>query len=215
MTHDTRPARRVFLPVSDPARFVEDIASSQGAFVPTRLPLALGEHLVVSVRLKRVQRPIELPVVVLGRRAPRGARGSLSAGVVVRLTDEGHPMVALLREVAGGRVVDLEERIREHARTHLTSRFPSLAELRRELQLLLDGEAAMVPLHDVVHPGDRLVVTAGTADDPRALTFHLLVKGLANHDEQRACRGVLFDDDSRRAVLDFLAGGGPRVQHRA
>jgi hypothetical protein len=199
-----RGPRRIFVRVQDPEAFLREASTPRGAFVPTRVALSLGEPIQLAVRLKGVAQPIELPAVVLGRRAPRGARGLLSTGALLRITDLDDPMVTLLREASSGRVVDLEARIQERARLPVTSVFASEADMLQELALLVRDEAGLFPVGRPVQAGDRLKLTVGYEGGEARSTFCVLVKGTSHYDGARSCRGVLFDHDSRYRVRSFL-----------
>ena len=54
--------KRVFVEVEDPRQLVDDLASDKGAFVPTRMPVSLGDRFVLAARLPDVGRAIEVPV---------------------------------------------------------------------------------------------------------------------------------------------------------
>lgn len=209
---DGKTIQRVFVTVDDAARFVEEIERQQGRFIPTRLPLTRGQRITLSLRLPEASLLLELPVTVLGRRAPRGARASLFAGVFVRVADERHPVLEVLRELASGKVVDLEACLRERTRIPVDALFSSLEELRDELRTLEEGGAGLFPISQQVAPGDRLTLTAHTPERPTALSFDLLVKGLAHHDGLLACRAVLFDEKSRASVHAFLSSEPPKAQ---
>lgn len=78
--------RRLFVTTEDPAPLLAALASGQGGFVPTRVPLAKGERVVLDVRVGD-ERTLELAVVVAERRMPRGRSGP-DMGVVVKVVGE-------------------------------------------------------------------------------------------------------------------------------
>src|SRR4051812_5732490 len=107
--------RRVYLEIQDASTLVHDLdpLSGRGFFVPTRLPLALNNVFILCLRFQGVSREMELPMIVVGRRPPRSGGSMLSGGVVAKLADADNAMFELLREVAAGRVSDLEARIQQ------------------------------------------------------------------------------------------------------
>src|SRR5437764_668366 len=80
---DESQGRRVYLEVRDTNAVVAALHDDVGGglFVPTRLPLQLGDVFILAVRLRNVSRSIELPMLVHGRRVPRN--GSILSGGVV------------------------------------------------------------------------------------------------------------------------------------
>ncbi len=205
--------RRIFFDLADPEAWVPTLA--RGAFVPTRLPLQLGEVFTLTIRMKRVSRPLELPVRVLGRRMPRGAKGVLSAGVVVSLADPHHPTAKLLMELAGGGVVDFEARLRERLRIDDSAILDSSLDVRSLLlRLLDDDEAAMVSIDVSAQPGDRLRLRLGALDLDAPFQLEVAVRGVVLRDGHRAVRLRLFDEAGRqqaeRALKapDLVTGNG-------
>jgi Tfp pilus assembly protein PilZ len=208
--------RRLFVEVASPGPFIDELSSAQGRFVPTRLPVSLGEAFLLAVRLPHITRAIELPVVVLGRRVPRGAHGALSTGVVVRLAEDDHPMAVLLREVASGRVVDLEARVQQHQPRCVTSRFPSRTEALLELASLV-RDTAQFPVDDVVSRNDRLALTVEATDSGPLFSVHVLVRSVHLLDRERSFVAVLADAAGQRALEAFLnaevSGKSTRAVH--
>jgi hypothetical protein len=196
--------RRVYVRVRDAARLLEGLDSKAGLFVPTRLALNLGDAITLAISLPETARAVELPVVVTGRRLPRGAQRLLASGITVRARNPGHPMLALLRDVASGSVVDLNARIQRQQRVLVSSRFPSFDALADELRSLVDGRGAVFPVEDVVYPKDRVRLTAGTDAVPDMLTLEVVVRGLAHHDGRRAMRVKLLGEADRILAEDFL-----------
>lgn len=190
---------RIFVDVKKPNTFLSDIEGPHGAFIPTRLRPPLGEQLLIAVKLEDAVAPIDLPVTVLARRAPRGSGGFLSMGVQVRLSDQLHPAAVWLRRVVTAKAAEADVMAR------VFSVFPVAAELERELQRLADGERGLLLVDQQVHVGDRLVVKATAEDAPGSLTFRVVVKGTSLHDGVRSFSAVLLSDEDRREVLRFLS----------
>ncbi|OGQ13358.1 MAG: hypothetical protein A2138_12935 [Deltaproteobacteria bacterium RBG_16_71_12] len=206
MGEDEVTERRVFLEVRDPTALVADIDAERPIFVPTRLPVPLGALFMLAIRLESVGRAIELPMRVVGRRLPRGG-SRLSAGVLAQLLDRSTPMLALLREVVAGRVVDLEARIQQQQRIPARACFASRAEVLAELHALVDHGEAQVPVDRLVQRGDRLALSLIASGDDATVTTSVLVRSVHTHSGRRTCLVRLLDDDARAALAAALAGG--------
>jgi hypothetical protein len=190
--------RRLYLEVSDPVEVVKEL--SRELFVPTRLPFQLGEVIELSLHLKRVSRPLDVPVIVIGRRLPRPG-SLLSAGVIVRAANRSHPVLEILQDVIEGSVVDLEARLQERMRLPARVIFPSLDEARSELAGLLEDGAAL-DLDAPAVRGDRLaleVVVGGAV----VLNLHTLVHRLQLQRDTTACVLTVLDE-SRTALNQFV-----------
>lgn len=209
MGEDEVSERRVFLEVRDPATLVGDIDAKRPIFVPTRLPVALGTLFILAIRLDSVGRAIELPMRVVGRRLPRGG-SRLSAGVLAQLVDTEHPMLALLREVVAGRVVDLEARIQQQQRLPARACFASRDEAFIELRALADHDEAQVPIDRLVQRGDRLALSFVTGDEGVAATVNVLVRSVHTHSGRRTCLVRVLDDDARAVLGAVLAASALR-----
>lgn len=203
-----RGERKVFLEVRDPIVVVDDLGSGRGLFVPTRLPLALNTLFLLAVRLRSASRPIEIPVVAIGRRVPRGG-SLLSAGVVARLADADCAMFALLKDVAAGRVVDLEARIQEQQRVPVRAQFTTTSEATGELRALLDGPTHF-PVDQLVQRGDRLSLTVASDEDGPLVTPQVLVKAVHTVDGRRGCLATLLEGQ-RDLVEQFLLRSTTRI----
>lgn len=192
--------RRIFLEVDDAARVASEI--ERALFVPTRLPLNLGDVLVLGLRLPRAKRSLEVAVVVVGRR-PARAGSLLSAGIQVRVRDANDPMLELLREVATGRVVDLEARMQERLRLPATVRFAHHDEARAELLGLLGEDGAILALGPGFVRGDRLFVDVVVAN---TLVFqtNVLVKRQQTQDGAPSTVCVALDDAAKKTIGDYL-----------
>lgn len=151
--------KRLFVEIDDPGRLAAELSSAGGAFVPTRMPVSLGDRFTLAVRLPDAGRAVEVPVRVLGRRIARAAHGPLSSGVVVQCEDDAHPAAALLREAGVGRRIDLERRIQEKLRLPVRAVFPSVGEALEELAALAETGFGHLPVVEPVARGDRLAVT--------------------------------------------------------
>lgn len=80
---------------SDAAEVI-DALSAGGWFVPTLLPLELGQRIRLTVDVEDLRESLDLPARIIARRLPPGARGRLCAGVVVQLDDRQHPRLRWL-----------------------------------------------------------------------------------------------------------------------
>ncbi len=190
--------RRLYLEVSEPGAVMNDL--SRELFVPTRLPFQLGEVIELSLRLKRLSRPLDVPVIVIGRRLPRPG-SLLSAGVIVRAANCSHPVLEVLKDVIEGSVVDLEARLQERLRLPARVIFGSLDEARSELTGLLD-EGAALDLDAPAVRGDRLALEV-VVDGAVVLTLHTLVHRLQLQRDTTACVLSVLDE-SRAALEQFI-----------
>ena len=207
--HKRNGKRRVFTKLWNAESLLQGLQSMNGAFVPTRLPVRLGEELVLAARLEGVKRPIELPVVVVGRRAFRGAHANLAAGILVRLSVVEHPMKDLLTEVASGKVVDLETRLQRTLRVRTSSRFSSRGEFVGEISAMLRGELGLFPVNRQVFIGDRVATLISAGDGPSDLELDLVVRGLAHRDDLRAFLCEFFDAGERQKAKAYLSASTP------
>ncbi len=196
--------KRLFLEVEEPQGLLAALASPQGAFVPTRMPVSLGDRFVLAVRLKDAARAVELPVRVLGRRIARAAHGPLSSGVVIQLEDDAHPMATLLGEIADGRAVDVERRIQENLRLPVRAAFHSLGDALQELAALAETGEGQLPILEPVARGDHLAVTVTTDSTGPLLAFQVVVRSLIHIDQRRTCAVSLVGAGQRRAIEAFL-----------
>jgi hypothetical protein len=198
--------KRVFLEVDDPGRLAAELASERGAFVPTRMPVSLGDRFMLAARLTDAGQAVELPVRVLGRRIARAAHGPLSTGVVVQLEDPAHPMASVLREVAASRA---------NPRAPVRAVFPSVTEALDELDALCADGEGQLPVVEAVARGDRLAVTIEAAGIGPLLSFQVVVKQLIRVDERRLCTVALQDGAQRRAIEAFLELSRVATSHHA
>ena len=196
--------RRLYLEVAEPKSVVDELGRE--LFVPTRLNFTLGEVIELSLRLKRVSRPLDIPVIVIGRRLPRPG-SLLSAGVVVRATKRDHPVLEILRDVVDGTVVDLEARLQERLRLPARVIFSSLAEARIDLAGMLEAEGSALVLDAPAVRGDRLALDV-VVDGAVALTVHALVKRLQLQEETTSAVVVALDDAARQSILHFVRDSG-------
>ncbi len=209
MTGEELSERRVFLEVKDPSTLVADLDGRRPLFVPTRLPIPLGTLFILAVRLGNVGRAIELPMRVVGRRLPRGG-SRLSAGVLAQLVDTDSPMLALLREVVAGRVVDLESRIQMQQRLPARACFATRDEVQTELRALLAHDEAQVPVDRLVQRGDRLALSFVAGEVGVALTVNVLVRSVHTLNGRRTCLVKLLDDGERALLSAALADSALR-----
>jgi hypothetical protein len=192
--------RKLFLEVADPVPVAESIERS--LFVPTRMPCQLGDELVLALRLTNAKRPLELPVVVVGRRPPRSG-SLLSAGVLVRVIDLAHPLLEVLHELAAGRVVDLEARIQERLRLPARVAFTNVDDAAAELLGLLGEDGATLPVTEPFARGDRLALDV-VVDAVVVLTVNVLVRRLQTQDGKGSIVATALDDAARVGLGAFL-----------
>ena len=204
--------RRVFVDVRDPATFAADLRRREGSFVPTRLTLRLGDTFVLAMRVPGIIRPIEAQVCVVGRRAARGARGPLSAGVMAQLVNPGDPALDLLLGLGSGEVVDLDSRVAQSRRRPAVCDLPSRDELVATAEQLSAGEVVLVPLEEPVKIGERLRLHARIPSGEH-IVVDVEVRGVVRRDDERAARVALFGDDSRAALQEWLARA-PTLVHK-
>jgi len=191
--------RRLYLEVADPRAVVGDLGRE--LFVPTRLAFHLGEVIELSLRLKRVSRPLDVPVIVIGRRLPRPG-SLLSAGVIVRAADKKHPVLEILQDVISGAVVDLEARLQERLRLPARVVFTSVEEVRAELAAMLEDGAAL-SLDAPAVRGDRLALDV-VVDGAIVLQLHALVRRLQLQQDGTVCVVTALDDAARDTLARFL-----------
>lgn len=203
MTTTAHSDRRVFLEVKDAAVVLRELELSGSLFVPTRLPLPLGAVFLLALRLPNVARSAEIPMLVLGRRVPRGG-SMLSGGVICRPADPDHAILNLLRDVVAGRVVDLEARILEQQRVATSATFHSTADAASELSALLEG-AAQIAVDAPVSRGDRAILTVASQEHGVLVAPHVLVRVVHDRNGERIASVELLDDASRLLVQQFLA----------
>lgn len=206
--------RRIFIDASDTRRLILDLAEGPGVFVPTRLAFSLGDGFRLAIRAHRLSRPIELPVTVVGRRAPKGAAGLLSTGVIVKLAAGEDPMAQLLLDIAEGSIVDFEGRLRERLRIPAEALFDDWPCLRAELVQLLDGEPGLFPGITDVAAGDRLNVRLTTRDGHDYGSVHVEVRGIVMHAPVRGCTVRFFDRQGIADADDIIRAADRAVDER-
>ncbi len=192
--------KKLFIEVQTPQTVTADLGES--LFVPTRLPWQLGDLIELGLRLPRVSRSLDIPVVVIGRRLPRPG-SLLSAGVVVRAFNPHHPVLEILRDVVAGTVVDLEARLRERLRLPASTTFRSMHEARLELAGLLEEDGAAVALEAPAIRGERLALDV-IVDGDNVLSLHVLVKRIQIESSQTMAVVVALDDTARATLVRFL-----------
>jgi hypothetical protein len=191
---------RVFLDVADPRPLVD--ALERGVIVPTRAHLELGARFLLALRVGGSRRSIDVPAVVVARRLPRGAQRLLSAGIIAQVADPQHPMMQMLRDVASGRVVDLDARLQAQVRVPARTWLPTLEDALAELRGLLDGGASFSLPH--AQRGDKLSLSVMAAGLPLA-TVEVLVRRVSIQDGHRTCAVELVDERGRPALERLLA----------
>lgn len=195
---------RIFVRVKDCRQFLQDLESPRGAFLKTRAPVPLGQAAIAVVTLPEVSEPVEIPILIAGRRVRRDAEKNLSPGIVARMTDESCAAVELLRDIVNGRVVDLGARRWRGQRKPVTSVFASLQDLRRQLQGLMLGRSGFFILDAPVHMGEALLLTCVVPSSMLALTFTLRVRGVSHYEHDFGVRAELLDPEYRSRLDSFL-----------
>ena len=191
--------RRLFLEVREAATVVDALAD--GLFVRNGLGLVMGERLLLALRVQRLGRALEVPVVVVGRRVHRPGT-LIGAGVVVRAVDVDHPVLTALRAALKGSAdasgnagaVDVDVNVDVDVllgalRLPARAAFASVDDAARTLRALLDDGEVALDLGLGFFRGDRLVldVVAGGA---------VAVAGVAV-----VVRGVRIVDDRALTVV--------------
>ena len=202
--------KRLYLEVHQPQTVIADLGD--GLFVPTRQPWQLGDLIELGLRLPRVSRSLDIPVVVMGRRLPRPG-SLLSAGVVVRAFNPNHPVLKILRDVVAGAVVDLEARLQERLRLPATTMYTSVHEARLDLAGLLDDDGVAIALDAPAIRGDRLALDVIVGDDA-VCSLHVLVKRLQVQDAQSLAVVVALDETARATLVRFLMTVDKRQQQQ-
>lgn len=195
---------RIFVRVKDCRQFLQELESPRGAFLKTRAPVQLGQAAIAVVKLPEVLDPVEIPILVSGRRVRRDADKNVSPGIVARLTDESCAAVELLRDIISGRVVDLASRRWRGQRKPVTSSFATLQDLRRQLQGLMLGRPAFFVLDTPVHMGEALLLTSVVPASMLALTFTVRVRGVSHYEHDFGVRAELLDPEYRARIDTFL-----------
>jgi hypothetical protein len=206
---NTMTVRRLYLEVSDPKAVVGDLGRE--LFVPTRLSFTLGEIIELSLRLPRVSRSLDVPVIVIGRRLSRPG-SLLSAGVVVRAADKKHPVLEILRDVVDGAVVDLEARLQERLRLPARAVFTSVADARAELASMLEVHGVALNLDAPAVRGDRLALDV-VVNGEVILTVHALVRRLQMQEESTSSVVVALDDKAKDTLVGFLRRSDSAERH--
>ncbi|HEY1100712.1 MAG TPA: hypothetical protein VGF99_17355 [Myxococcota bacterium] len=192
--------QRLFLEVQSPQTVIAELGDN--LFVPTRVPWQLGDLVELGLRLPRVSRSLDIPVVVVGRRLPRPG-SMLSAGVVVRAFNPNHPVLEILRDVVAGTVVDLEARLQERLRLPASTEFRSVHEARVELAGLLEDDGVALALDAPAIRGDRLNLDV-VVDGDGVCSLHVLVKRIQIDNGSTRAVCVALDDTARATLVRFL-----------
>lgn len=195
---------RIFVRVQDSRQLLIDLESPRGAFLKTRAPIPLGRAAMAVVKIPEVAMPLELPILVAGRRVRRDAKKNMTPGIVARLTDENCPAVKLLREIASGREVALEGGRLPPPRRPVTSVFASLEDLRRQLQALLLGRGGFFIVDVPVHLREALLLTCVVPTSMLALSFPVRVGAVSHYEHDFGVRAELLDPEYRSRVDSFL-----------
>jgi hypothetical protein len=203
--------KRLYLEVRTPQTVINDLATN--LFVPTRLPWQLGELIELGLRLPRVSRSLDIPVVVVGRRLPR-PDSLLSAGVVVRAFNPHHPVLEILRDVVSGTVVDLEARLQERLRLPATTTFTSMHEARIELAGLLEDDGVALELDAPAIRGDRLALGVVVGQEV-VCSLDVFVKRLQVQNEHSLAVVTALDDTARATLVRFLTTAEKHRQQNA
>jgi hypothetical protein len=193
--------RRLFLEVRGTAAIVRDLGT--GLFVRNGLGLVMGEQLLLALRLPRLGRALDVPVVVVGRRAHRPG-AVLSAGVVVRAVDVDHPVLVALRAAlvpcAQGVEHDIDVDLLAR-RLLLPARvaFASVDDAVATLRPVLDGDGAIDVGLGFVR-GDRLALDVVVGASALVTAVPVVVRGIRIVDEDALTVVGPADDDARDAL---------------
>ena len=114
-----------------------------------------------------------------------------------------HAYFAFKREVAAGRVVDLEARLQERLRLPLRVIFRDRDEAAIELLGLLGEDGATLPVDQPFARGDRLTVDV-VAGGRLLLSVDALVRRLQTQDGKGCVIVTALDDAARVLVGEFL-----------
>ncbi|MDP2342259.1 MAG: hypothetical protein Q8O67_14980 [Deltaproteobacteria bacterium] len=190
------PPRRLLVDLDDEGQALE---LARGLFVPTRHPWRLGEELSLGLRFPLCQRPLDIVVVVVGRRLVRGA-GLLSAGVVVRLLRPDPALLDLFADIAAGRVLwGRAPGKQRHARVF----FDDVDEAVEQLGEVLSSEGGALVLSEPFARGDRLaldVVVGGASIG----SLGVRVRRVEVHDHRVRTVVAPLDAASRTAAEDLI-----------
>lgn len=155
-------------------------------FVPTRLALRLGERLTLGVRFRNCQRPLDVAVVVIGRRLQHGA-GLLCAGVMVQLVNDP-ALLELFRDIAQGHVA--------------WGRTP--APLRSTRLELADRREAREALADLLAPEGAALLLDGSFARGDHLALDVVVGGVRLGIVNVGVHHIQVQDKEVRAVVKPL-----------
>jgi hypothetical protein len=189
--------RELVVDIDDESQALE---LERSLFVPTRHPWNLGEALTLGLRFPLCERPLDVSVVVVGRRLQRGA-GLLPAGVMVRLVHPDPALLDLLKDIARGRVFWGRSQGKER-KAFVT--FDTREQAVEELHDLLSSDGAAMVLNDNTFArGDRVVVDVVVAG---ASVGRLNVRVRRIHVQDHHLRTFVspFDAPGRAAAEDLL-----------
>lgn len=190
------PPRRLLVDLDDEGQALE---LAQGLFVATRHPWRLGEELSLGLRFPQCQRPLDVVVVVVGRRLVRGA-GLLAAGVLVRLVRPDPSLLDLFADIAAGRVLwGRAPGKQQRARVF----FDFVDEAIEHLRDVLSSEGGALVLSQPFARGDRLaleVVVGGTSIG----TLGVRVRRIEVQDQRVRTVVAPLDAASRTAAEDLV-----------
>lgn len=189
--------KRVFLEVRDLRAVATDLARS--LFVPTLVPAHLTETIELVLRLPGA-RELGMLVRVVGRRLR--SHSHLPAGVFVAAGD-AHPVVEFLHDLAAGRVVDFEARLREHQRHPAQVRYRTRAEAQSELLGVLGDDGAVLNVGAVFGRGVKLALEVFVGE-LCVLNIEVVVLRLHIQDHVPGVVAVARDKDTRARVGAFI-----------
>jgi hypothetical protein len=204
---------RIYVRVEDPPEFLRELECARGVFLRTRAPVRLGQAAVAVLKLPEVERPIELPVLIAGRRVRRGGDGRTVPGIVARPTDQSAGALELFRDAVAGRFGGLgAEQWRGHRRP-TTSVFASVQELHARLRALLVGRGGTFLLDTPVRPGEALLLTCVVPASMLAITFTARVRRVSHYEHDYGCHAELLDPEYRGRLEAFLQRSAGDAKH--
>lgn len=201
-----------------PHEAVQLLRRPAGLFLPTRLSLGLGEPLTLDVHA--CGEVVQVPVIVVGRRLPQGARGALSTGLMVRAMRDASTALNRLDALGTARLVPLAEAKRQRFPAEVSVPFAGRDSLAHAMRVMGEGQVTWVPVAatDAALPGrgDRVQLVVSLSGVPQ-LELGGFVRGHSHRDGERALLvGPLTAADRARAASfrPVLSSGHTRIERK-